>query len=198
MIPNYQHAAEMAYRTIVSLKISTLPIDPLMILKKCKNTSIYTFDEIMPRFGVRDPYHFKFFNMEGSDAYTIQRKVGDKATYELYYDSNVMASRRRFTLAHELGHIVLNHSCEEAWEEKEANYYAAQLLAPRPVLTIFSIFGYDITDPKFVASAFKISKAAAEIAASPRSDIQMTDLYKSVANQFIAYVKSCSLFSDAV
>lgn len=198
MIPDYQRAADMAYRTLTSLKISTLPIDPLMILQKCKNTSIHTFDELMERFGVNDPFDFKTLDLAWAEAFTIRKTIGNRVIHELFYDSSVRTPRGRFTLAHELGHIVLNHSCEEAWEEKEANHYAAQLLAPRPVLTIFSIFGYDITDPKFVAKAFRISKSAAEIAANPRSDFEMNDLYRSVADQFIAYVESCSPFSDAV
>ncbi|MST50370.1 ImmA/IrrE family metallo-endopeptidase [Mobiluncus holmesii] len=41
--------------------------------------------------------------------------------------------RLTFTLAHELGHIILNHSCSnESYvrEEQEANFFASYLLMP--------------------------------------------------------------------
>ena len=48
MIPNYDRAARMAYKTILALHIESLPVDPLMILSFCKSTVIRTYDEAAP------------------------------------------------------------------------------------------------------------------------------------------------------
>ena len=42
--------------------------------------------------------------------------------------------RRKFTLAHEVGHIYLGHTWHGPEEEKEANWFASQLLMPECVL----------------------------------------------------------------
>lgn len=193
MTPNYDRAAKMAYRSILSLGINTLPIDPLMILKRCKNTAVHTYDEIMPLCRVSDPSYFKAFIMEGKDAVTIRREIGGRAVYELFYDAQANRRRMRFTLAHELGHIVLGHHQEQPWEEKEADYFASQLLAPRPVFNVLALRGLDTSDPEFIARTFYLSKAAAEIAA--RVPIHQPDgiLYKSVASQFAGFAESIAV-----
>ena len=43
--------------------------------------------------------------------------------------------RRRFTLAHELGHILLSHCNDNANSEKLANQFASHLLLPRAALS---------------------------------------------------------------
>ncbi|WP_329059332.1 XRE family transcriptional regulator [Streptomyces sp. NBC_01453] len=49
------------------------------------------------------------------------------------------ADRRRFSLAHELGHLVMHHVPDDAMQEKEADAFAAEFLMPardiRPALT---------------------------------------------------------------
>lgn len=85
---------------------------------------------------------------------------GEKATigYNVAFDGKVKRqSRKRFTIAHELGHYILNHqrvgafidtpseyftilyrdqnsSTGEFWQEREANAFAAALLMPRKSL----------------------------------------------------------------
>ena len=49
----------------------------------------------------------------------------------LYNDRTECEGRRSFTLAHEIGHVLLGHVGEdEEREEREANAFAASLLAP--------------------------------------------------------------------
>ena len=49
----------------------------------------------------------------------------------LYNEHSGSHARRRFTLAHEIGHIYLGHSNDSPDEEREANTFAAELLMPR-------------------------------------------------------------------
>lgn len=189
MNPNFNRAAETAYRTLMKLHIDRLPISPLKILRQCNNTVVHTYDEIMPRFGISDRYYFRQYQMDDNDAVTIRRDIGGQIVYELYYDSHINQHRMRFTLAHELGHILLHHKMEEPWEEKEADYFAAQLLAPRPVFSVLAVHGFDISSTELIAITFCLSQAAATIAA--KTPIYHTDnqLYRAVENQFAEFAE---------
>lgn len=198
MTPNYNRAAAKAYKTLLALRISALPIDPLMILNKCKNTAVHTYEEVMPRFGVSDPQYFKSMVMERKDALTVRRDQGGRIVYEMLYDARANPRRMRFTLAHELGHIILNHRMEAPWEEREADYFASQLLAPRPVCNVLAMYGFDASNPAVIAAAFQLSNAAAEIAASAPCHQPEPKIYHAVYDQFEEYVKSISIMVKAV
>ncbi len=64
----------------------------------------------------------------GTDGLTVRRD----GQYIILYNDQVGNERRRaFTLAHEVGHILLSHAGERPEvEEREANAFAASLLCP--------------------------------------------------------------------
>ena len=69
------------------------------------------------------------FPHSGADGLSMRHN----GIYLVLYDERVESERRRaFTLAHEIGHILLGHAGGEdaAIEEREANAFAASLLAP--------------------------------------------------------------------
>ncbi len=52
----------------------------------------------------------------------------------VFYNDSVSEVRTRFTLMHELGHIVLGHCKQGRIEETEANYFASLMLIPDSAL----------------------------------------------------------------
>lgn len=55
------------------------------------------------------------------------------------FNENHPWCRRRFTIAHEIGHLLLGHVCNnnqsgKTHEEKEADIFASELLAPKSLL----------------------------------------------------------------
>lgn len=52
----------------------------------------------------------------------------------LYRGEERKKDRLNFTLAHEIGHIYLGHQRDGDLEEIEANFFAAELLMPEPVV----------------------------------------------------------------
>ena len=72
------------------------------------------------------------------DGYTIRYRGFHIILYDADYESQC-PQRLRFSLAHELGHVMLGHYTDSAIAEEEANYYASQIVAPDcivlPVLT---------------------------------------------------------------
>lgn len=70
-------------------------------------------------------------------------------TFGILYNENFNENRNRFTVAHEIGHLMLGHEFDEEiiyekrditsqkdWWEQEANAFAASLLMPKKCLKI--------------------------------------------------------------
>lgn len=52
----------------------------------------------------------------------------------IYYNDSNTRERIRWTILHEIGHIVLDHSEESELAESEANFFAKYALAPPPLV----------------------------------------------------------------
>lgn len=83
-------------------------------------------------------------------------KLARNGIWYIYFNAKTPKGRARFTLLHEIGHIVLGHLQESDIAEAEANFFAKFLIAP-PVL-INAINPNDYLD---VAKAFGLSNEAA-------------------------------------
>ena len=113
-----------------------------------------------------------------SEVSALQRKESGAAFYRnqtwiiVYNDAHPL-TRCRFTIAHELGHLLLGHLADvnptdfsfftkgfKASVEREANGFAARLLAPACVL-----WGLHIHQGKDIARICQISQQAADIRA---------------------------------
>lgn len=76
--------------------------------------------------------------------------------------------RKRFTIAHEIGHYVLGHCClafsdgQDTWGEQEANAFASELLMPEKYL--LHLWANNRLEVDEVANGFYSSRAAASIA----------------------------------
>ena len=59
--------------------------------------------------------------------------------YRIYYNDTMPRERIRFTIMHELGHIMLDHKEHSILAETEANYFAGYALAPPPIVAEIGI-----------------------------------------------------------
>jgi len=98
--------------------------------------------------------------------------------YIIFYNQDMPLVRIAFSMAHEIGHIVLGHDIERITEyrkkkdprfkqlyeqsEIEANYFAACLLMPEAVINRLKSLGCCITKD-FLKASFGVSDSAAEI-----------------------------------
>lgn len=78
----------------------------------------------------------------------------------LLYNENPPVSRQRFTVAHELGHLLLEHHSQGSRQEEEADFFASVLLMPDAVLTALQRRNVRITE-SFLTGTFGVSAAAA-------------------------------------
>lgn len=83
--------------------------------------------------------------------------------FVLYNDRAENERRLCFTLAHELGHIMLGHAGEdEVREEREANAFAASLLSPAIVFHYLTYRDGHVPSAEEMTAVFPLSREAAE------------------------------------
>lgn len=150
----------MACRTLLAIGDAELPVDVVKILERCKNTRLMTYTEAGQRSG-RSVYGM-VGALPSARACTIRYEYGEKKLHLVLYNDDVCFGNwgsRRWSLAHELGHIVMGHREDGAAEEREANCYAQHLLCPRPLIEVMPK-----ADDYLMKVAFGLSMAAARIA----------------------------------
>ena len=112
-------------------------------------------------------------------------------------------NRRRFTLAHELGHALLDHSLDEIHyrnseidsqtdaQEVEANVFARDILMPATVLAAL-----DIHTPEEIMELCHVSRQSAEIRAKrlqelyQRNKFNRHPLERKVREQFDDFIRN--------
>lgn len=129
---DYQNVRNNTWQMLIDCQVDTLPIK---ITKICQSIGIKAIpynNDILQHYGV---------DKRKNDGFCIVLQ----GSPFIFYNPEVMDKRKRFTIAHELGHIMqghldtrhmLNREPEESDtpEEQEANMFAARLLAPACVL----------------------------------------------------------------
>lgn len=110
----------------------------------------------------------------------------------VFYDEDKQFERVRFTLAHELDHKVLGHHdiyalpLSHLEREREANAFAAELLAPSPLIHIIGITAADE-----ICAAFDVSPSCAEAVLkrmrffSPERWAYHVDMFRQLCPGFI-------------
>ena len=88
---------------------------------------------------------FAYFKLEGSEPFMEKR-------WYVFYNDRKSSKRIKFTIMHEIGHIVREHTEGSDLAEAEANFFAKYSLAPPPL--VHKISPDDYFD---IAEAFDIS-----------------------------------------
>lgn len=165
-LPDYDRAATLACKALLKLKVTQLPVNPLAILRKCRNTVVYTYQQAAEKLQVEEEDFERKYG--DADAFTI--RCGQR--YVVCFRAGGNPARLNFTLAHELGHILLHHTEDTQTEEAEANCFAGHLLCPEPVIRHRT--------PESVATTCYVSRTAAETALEKRKGKPDAEVLKKV------------------
>ncbi|MCM1523224.1 MAG: ImmA/IrrE family metallo-endopeptidase [Ruminococcus sp.] len=77
------------------------------------------------------------------DGFNILLEKSKGSFYHIiFYNDKMPPHRIRFTILHELAHIILDHSEHSEVAESEANYFAKYALAPPPLVHMLEIEDY--------------------------------------------------------
>ena len=153
---NYKNSRDAVWQLLIKNKVTTLPVS---VHRLCRSEKIrlFTFSEgarLIKKLGLES-------HTEENDAFSFARII--------FYDDRSSPQRQRFSVAHELGHIVLHAptfptvfnreiSSNDNPLESEANVFASRLLAPMCVIHFLGL-----NSPKEIAKTCDISDVAAQI-----------------------------------
>lgn len=132
----------------------TLPVKIGSIIRTISYIKLITYSSQIRKYGIS--YKELILDAETKDSYAVRE--GATGRYCIYYndiDKNIVSSNRvRWNLAHELGHVILNHHemagleklyrvglDDETYQylEDEADYFAQLILVPHSPLLGFNI-----------------------------------------------------------
>lgn len=152
-IPDYKHATNAAYEILKKYNGSLPNVEIQKIINMLSSVNIYKYSEIAKRFGI-GVYDFKYTIAPSEFGYTIFDTNEDR--WLLIYNESKCKETIRFTLAHELGHIVLKHTDDNEINNSEANCFARNILCPLPIRDY-----YDLKTPIEYSKCFFISEPMA-------------------------------------
>lgn len=167
----YRKVRNAAWQCLIDNKINRLPVDVLLIakangIKLRKNSDVGLLKT----------------NQSGLCFYSYEN-----VQWYIVYDDEAAPGRRRCIIAHELGHILLGHECNN--REKEADAFV-RLLSPACVL-----WGLNLHTADEIAAVCDISKAEARKRATrmatlyKRGKFLTAPLEKQVFEQFKGFIE---------
>ncbi|GAQ24257.1 Zn-dependent peptidase ImmA, M78 family [Tepidanaerobacter syntrophicus] len=165
--PRFDWVASIARKFMLSQNICKLPVDPFSIARK-QGWPIEKASIVAKDIGVSVEYLMMNI-IKSKDGAAIYCGITDE--YKIVYNDEIRSiGRIRWTIMHEIGHIVLNHLkdytqtiltrgglSEENYRilEEEADFFAGQILAPPIILS-----GLKIKSSQDIAKVCKLSKEA--------------------------------------
>jgi len=108
----------------------------------------YLSDEQKSKIGILEDFL--------KDGFTVMRCISGKWEFYTFYDDSVSKYRQRFTIAHEIKHVIFLEKELDQKQEDLADHFARYLLAPS-----FLVMKYVHLSPFDVSDAFDISFEAA-------------------------------------
>ena len=177
----YQKSRDLSWRILINHGITQLPVKVSDICRanQIKVTSYKSGYELIKDCGL-------VHNTVNSDGFTFGKII--------FYNEQCSIPRQRFTVAHELGHILL-HNGQSVYNrepsekdipiEAEANVFASRILAPACVL-----WGIGVTSAKQISEICNISMQSAEFRFK-----RLSELYEREKQFMQEYNKSCFLMS---
>lgn len=163
---------QQVYDTLVKYGTPVLPMKIGALIRNIKHVKLITYSSQIKKYGIT--YDELILDAETKDSYAVRQ--GSTGRYCIYYndiDRNIVTSNRvRWNLAHELGHVILNHHeligadklyrkglNDDAYYyfEQEANYFAQLILVPHAAL-----LGFKVDSARNIRVMCKISDPAAK------------------------------------
>ena len=191
---NYKKSRNAAWEILLACRVDRLPVDLNAVLKHLE-VRAYSYShgrDILADAGLADIAK----QVSGLTFYIGEQPV-------ILYNELEMPQRVRFTIGHELGHIVLGHvrpgehtrqnrepQPGDSPMEQAANRFAVDLLAPACVL-----WGLDLHRAEDIARVCKISIQAAQFRAErmeilyQRNKFLQHPLEQAVYQQFEPYIR---------
>ena len=145
----YDRIQKLADKILLEYGSFQFPVDPYKIIRQLPDAELRLYSSYTE-------VERQFLNAVSEDGFT-QLKSGK---HIIWLNDSVWEERKRYTLAHEIGHIVLGHLYKpellDEIKEAEANFFANRLLVP-----MWAIHGLAEIEPWHISSCFGVSMECA-------------------------------------
>lgn len=189
---HYKKARDMAWKTLIECKINRLPVD-LWQIAAHYNLKIHVYS----KSAICQLLKEDILNGDGFIIYIGNEKhifINDKINNK---------NRRRFTLAHELGHAILEHDIgvihyrhsehdnKTKLEEWQANIFARNILMPATVLAALNIH-----TPDEIMNMCAVSRHAAEVRAERMQELLSRNMFDTSPAEQKVHKLFCDFISN--
>lgn len=140
----YEEIKKIVADTIVDAGIKEYPYDVFQVAKNLE-IKLVSYQSLSQK--KRDACF-----LESEDAFSVLIDFGSYAEWYIYYNQDIGKSRVRFTIMHEIGHIMLDHKDGNEVEESEANFFSKHILAPPCIMNEVGVEDYLDIVTKFEVS----------------------------------------------
>lgn len=132
--PNYRKATNAAYNLLIEQDLLDIPVNLNKILRFYhRNIRLMTYSQMAARFNLTRGQYKE--TVPSEFGFTIKKEMNN---YILYNEEKGYYTNR-FTIAHEIGHIILRHKVDNSVTNREANCFARNLLCPVPAIDTLDI-----------------------------------------------------------
>lgn len=166
---NFKYIVNKAIELLITQKISELPIEPLKI--QIKNVIITSYRNYAEKTNISESDLMQ--DGELIDAYTVSKN----GKHIILYNDRIYEPRKRFSIFHEIGHIVLEHKKQSEDNELEADFFASQFILPNILVKEIYMRGYTL-NKNAIVSIFNVSNAVAE------KRINFINKYPDISNEY--------------
>ncbi|MFR1015560.1 ImmA/IrrE family metallo-endopeptidase [Veillonella sp.] len=199
--PDYNHATKTAWRLLKDLQICSVPID-LRSIYMDLGIQLESFTE-----AESSPFATFIQKLRLKQIDGLCYKDGKR--YIVFYEDKAQVNRIPFTLAHELGHILLGHhenspngflprfanTSSRDYREREADMFAGELIRSRPLLYLTNLTNPH--DADIVSNIFGVSHLCATVGIEQIKRINFLTIPKTLkffSNRFSSFIntKYCS------
>ncbi len=158
--PDFKKSYIAAHEKLVKLPLgTTFPLKTSKILEDFSDLELHSFD-----WAEKHGFPRIYFKSESAELYE------QNGRYTVFYDETKPPAHSKFSILHELFHYESNHDLNTGEKNKElynkqeveANFFAAEMLMPEPVIKELEKRGKKM-DAKEIQKVFGTSAKAAEI-----------------------------------
>jgi Zn-dependent peptidase ImmA (M78 family) len=148
--PRKKVSRDLASKLIKEVGIKAAPVSLQQVIEHIQTTRALSVQKIQ-------------IGEKVSGLIVVVKKLDDEYA-TIGFNANHPWCRRRFTIAHEIGHLFLDHGCvgesDGSHNEREAHIFAAELLMPKPLLKKDYVNSPDVPT---LAKLYRVSEQALSI-----------------------------------
>lgn len=189
MTPDFDRAATLAAETLIAHGICKLPVKPETIIPTVPNCALVPYRDVARLINIsRDEVVAMFDPAKDAVCYTMNLSDG-RHYYIVAYNQQKPFDRLRFTLAHELGHILCGHIGvkDKAVREAEADCFGRNLIMPRAMVAMLTRRGIPPIDTNFYNIAGCTPQCLERITQAPGAHVDKR-LNRKIRELFIGYL----------